>query len=58
MVGMSDHISTAATLTAALDILRSDALVAYHRVTRELDGLTLRIDVDGELFQLVSLSYT
>lgn len=42
----------AATLEQSLAILRSDAAVSYYRLTRELDGLSIFIEVDQECFQL------
>jgi hypothetical protein len=44
--------TVAATLEEALRILRCDALAAYYRVVREMNGLSVTFDVEGELFSL------
>jgi hypothetical protein len=38
------------TLKAALEILRADAPAAFFRMQDELDGLAVRVDVEGECF--------
>jgi hypothetical protein len=48
----SEHGYVAATLEQALTILRDDVAVAYYRVARELDGMSVFIEVDRECFQL------
>jgi len=42
----------AATLKQALAILRKDTAAAYYRLVRELDGLSVFIEVGQERFQL------
>jgi len=42
----------AATLEQALAILRKDAAAAYYRLVRELDGLSVVVEVEQERFQL------
>jgi hypothetical protein len=42
----------AATLEQALVILRKDAAAAYYRLLRELDGLSVVIEVEQERFHL------
>lgn len=42
----------AATLEQALDILRNDAGATYYRLVRELDGMSVFIEVEQECFQL------
>jgi hypothetical protein len=44
--------TVAATLEEALRILRCDALTAYYRLVREMNGLSVTFDVEGELFSL------
>jgi hypothetical protein len=44
--------TVAITLQQALNILRDDSLVAYHRVVSEIDGIGIDFNVDGESFQL------
>jgi hypothetical protein len=42
----------ALALEQALAILRDDASVAYYRLTRELDGMSVFIEVEEERFQM------
>lgn len=41
----------AATLARAFGILRNDAAAAYYRLARELDGMSVFIQVEQECFQ-------
>lgn len=47
---MNGYIAT--TLAQALDILREDSATAYYRLTRELDGMSVLIEVAQEQFEL------
>src|SRR4051812_23670789 len=43
-------------LREALAILERDGLVAALRLWREIEGLTLRFDVEGEIFTVIGLA--
>lgn len=44
--------TAAGALREALDILRTDAASAYHRLAAELEGLVITLSIDLEEFQL------